>query len=126
MKKFTSLEAEEAVASFRKFDSGATRNQDTDKPDYEGFCSPLVEKRFGKYMHQHRLQKDGTLRASDNWQLKIPFDEYIKSGKRHVLDWHLHHRGYSDETVEELEDSLCAILFNVQGYLHELLKEKRK
>jgi hypothetical protein len=116
---------EEKLASFRKFDSGATRTQDVTKPDYEGFCSPLVKKRFGAYMHKHRQTKDGTLRASDNWQLGIPRQEYIKSADRHFTDWHLHHRGYSDEAVEELEDSLCALMFNIQGYLHELLKEKR-
>lgn len=106
----------------RKFETGATRNDDADKYDFEGFLSPLVIQRFGQYMHKHRLQADGTLRDSDNWQKGIPKSAYIKSAFRHFHDWWLEHRGYPSR--EGLEDALCALLFNVSGYLHELLKEK--
>ena len=71
----------------RKFDSGATRDADTNKHDYEGFYSPLVMERFGAYMHRHRVQADGNLRDSDNWQKGIPKDAYIKSAFRHFMDW---------------------------------------
>lgn len=106
----------------RTFNSGATRNNDEDKIDFEGFLSPLVIERFGEYMHLHRKQEDGTLRGSDNWQRGIPRDAYIKSGWRHFFSWWMGHRGY--KTEEDLETSLCALVFNAQGYLHELLKEK--
>jgi hypothetical protein len=107
----------------RTFVTGATRDQDQNKYDYEGFLSPLVIERFGEYMHKHRLQSDGRLRDSDNWQKGIPLDAYIKSGWRHVMDWWQGHRElYSDGN--RLEDALCAILFNVSGYLHELLKRR--
>jgi hypothetical protein len=111
----------------RKFDTGATRNVDNNKLDYEGFLSPLALEEFAKYMHSHRIQKDGTLRDSDNWQKGIQKDVYMKSLWRHFFDlWKLH-RGLiainpdtgQDFTKEEL---LCAIMFNVQGYLHEELK----
>ena len=108
----------------RNFDTGATRDTDTDKYDYEGFLSPLVIQRFGEYMHKHRLQADGQLRASDIWTKGIPLTAYIKSGYRHFMDWWLCHRGHIDS--EELEDTLCALLFNVQGYLHETLKARAK
>jgi len=109
----------------RKFETGATRDDDLDKYDYEGFYSPLVVERFGEYMHEHRLQTDGGLRDSDNWQKGIPKDQYMKSELRHVLDLWLHHRGFSKKAVEQdLEKILCAIIFNAQGYLYELLKEK--
>lgn len=109
----------------RKFETGATRSSDTGKFDYEGFLSPLVLLRFGEYMHKHRLQPDGSLRASDNWQKGIPLDQYIKSQLRHNMDLWLHHRGHSDLTTEDLEDTLCALMFNTMGYLHETLKAKK-
>jgi hypothetical protein len=113
----------------RKFETGATRNTDTGKNDYEGFYSPLVVEAFGNYMTKHRVQADGKLRDSDNWQKGIPKDAYIKSTWRHFLDLWFMHRGYKrydDITKEELtfEGVLCAILFNIQGYLFEILKSK--
>lgn len=109
----------------RHFDTGATRDADTDKYDYEGFLSPLVLERYAKYMHEHRIQSDGSLRASDNWQKGIPLDAYMKSGWRHFMEWWTAHRNdavFNDET----EDILCALLFNVQGYLHEMRKQRPK
>ena len=106
----------------RKFPSGATRDNDQNKYDYEGFYNPLVVKRFGQYMDKHRKQADGKLRDSDNWQKGIPKDAYIKSAWRHFMDWWLEHRDYKSR--EGIEDALCALLFNVQGYLFEILKTK--
>ena len=106
----------------RQFDSGATRDADTNKHDCEGFYSPLVMERFGAYMHRHRVQADGNLRDSDNWQKGIPKDAYIKSAFRHFMDWWKQHRGYAGQ--DDLEESICALIFNAQGYLFEVLKEK--
>ena len=111
----------------RTFDSGATRSADTGKPDYEGFLSPLVIVRYGEYMQKHRVQADGNVRDSDNWQHGIPKDAYIKSLFRHFIDLWQTHRGHAtrDKDTGEvvgMEDSACAILFNVSGFLHELLK----
>lgn len=108
----------------RKFDSGATKSSASGKPDYEGFLSPLVIKRYGEYMVKHQLQPDGNLRDSDNWQKGIPKNDYMKSMYRHFMDLWLHHRGYGNIAVEDLEESLTALYFNVQGYLHETLKDK--
>jgi hypothetical protein len=106
----------------RKFKTGATRDNEEGKFDYEGFYNPLVIKRFGQYMDKHRKQADGKLRDSDNWQKGIPKDAYIKSAWRHFIDWWMEHRGYKSR--EGIEDALCALLFNVQGYLFEILKNK--
>ena len=106
----------------RKFDSGATRNEDKTKPDYAGFLSPLVIERFGEYMNAHRQQSDGTMRTSDNWKKGIPLDAYLKSGWRHFHSWWKNHDGY--KTEESLEESLCAVIFNASGYLHEILNKK--
>lgn len=111
------------MADMREFDTGATRNVDVGQLDYEGFLSPLVLQRFGEFMHKHRVQADGKLRDSDNWQKGMPLDSYMKSGWRHFMDWWLAHRGYSCR--DGIEDALCALLFNVQGYLHEKLKQKK-
>lgn len=106
----------------RKFDTGATRDTAQDKPDYEGFLCPLVIERYGEYMHGHRKQSDGSLRDSDNWQKGIPREVYMKSLWRHFHDlWKLHRGHLAKDTLENV---LCAILFNVMGYLHETLKAK--
>jgi hypothetical protein len=106
----------------RQFETGATRNSEEGKYDYEGFLSPLVVERFAEYMHKHRVQADGKLRDSDNWQKGMPRDAYMKSGYRHFFDWWKEHRGHASR--EGLEDALCALLFNVQGYLHEVLLKR--
>lgn len=105
----------------REFDTGAVRDRDDSKPDYEGFLSPFVIARFGEYMHRNRILPDGSLRASDNWQRGIPRSEYMKSAWRHFLAWWTHHR---QGRPEEAEDEICALLFNAMGYLHETLKER--
>ena len=117
----------------RQFDSGATRDDDTSKPDYEGFISPLVVVRFGEYMSKHRVQADGKLRDSDNWQKGLPQSDYIESAFRHFIDWWRIHRTRMEEMEgdvwlydDDLEEALCALMFNVMGYLHEHLKEAKE
>ena len=107
----------------RRFDSGATRDTNLGKLDYDGFLSPLVIRRYAEYMHAHRLQSDGMLRDSDNWQKGIPQDEYRKSAWRHWMDWWSWCRGRPIEG--DVEDVACALLFNVMGWLHERLKQER-
>ncbi len=104
-----------------KYESGATRDGNLDKLDYEGFLSPLVLEAFAEYMHKARQTEEG-LRDSDNWQKGIPLDAYMKSLFRHFMSLWKKHRGYSDA---DITDDLCAMLFNVQGYLHETLKERK-
>lgn len=105
----------------RHFETGATRDSDEDKYDFEGFLSPIVLERYAEYMHKHRLQADGEMRDSDNWQKGIPKTAYIKSLMRHVHDLWLEHRGYPSR--DGLETALCAIAFNAFGYLYEVLKD---
>ena len=112
------------MAGWREFSTGATRNSEEGKFDYEGFLSPLALERYAKYMHMHRHLESGEMRSSDNWQKGIPLDVYMKSLWRHHVEVWKHHRKVS--TSETLEDALCAILFNTFGYLHETLKQKKK
>jgi len=104
----------------RMFSTGATRDQDATKPDLEGYLSPLVLERFAEYMTVNRVQPDGRIRDSDNWQKGMPLSVYMKSGWRHFLGWWKYHRFWHTDTL--IENALCGLLFNVMGYLHELLK----
>ena len=106
----------------RTFDTGATRDTDENKPDYEGFLSPLVIERYGEYMSAHRKQADGGLRDSDNWQKGIPLNEYMKSMMRHLIEVWSIHRGWNNSRPA-LEEALCALMFNTMGYLHEHIKK---
>lgn len=118
-------------ALIRTFETGATRNTDTTKLDFEGFLHPLVLRRFAEYMHTHRQQADGTLRSADNWQKGIPADVYMKSLFRHFMDvWSLH-RGVPVTSPEtglpvEMVEALMACLFNIQGYAFELLRAEQE
>jgi hypothetical protein len=113
----------------RTFETGATRNSDTGKFDYEGFLSPLVIEEFGRFMHKHRVRGDGTLRDSDNWQKGIPRDAYMKSAWRHFMAWWKMHRGHKafDEKGNPVDfrEEICALMFNAMGYLHELIKAEQ-
>jgi len=120
----------QTVPEIRQFETGATRDADIDKFDYEGFLSPIVLRRYAEYMHKHCKQSDGKLRASDNWQKGIPILQYMKSKWRHFMGTWSAIRLNQDpeqgplmlEDLDDLEESLCAELFNTSGMLHEILK----
>lgn len=110
------------MPAMRKFMTGATRDTDDGKLDYDGFLSPLAIERFAQYMDKHRHTPNG-LRDSDNWQAGIPLEVYRKSFLRHALDaWKLGRAG--GLIGEGIEESLCAVLFNLQGWLHEAIKAR--
>lgn len=110
----------------RKFETGATRDADTNKLDYEGFLCPVVLREYAAYMHKHRKQSNGELRASDNWQKGIPKEQYMKSLLRHVMQVWTIHRGYEcfDEKGNKVTmlEALMACTFNTLGYAFEILK----
>lgn len=113
----------------REFGTGATRDLDANKLDFEGFLSPLVLERYAEHMHKARRMPDGSMRESDNWQLGIGRGVYMKSMWRHFFGvWKLH-RGLpvtevvkGETVVKDLETELCALIFNASGMLHEVLK----
>jgi hypothetical protein len=117
------------TGKMRGFETGATRDTSEGKIDYEGCLSPLVLECFGEYMLECSICSDGTKRSSDNWQKGIPMVEYMKSLMRHTWDvWKLH-RGYTvnDRITGKpitMKHALCAVMFNVMGYLHEYLKKE--
>ncbi|HVI55470.1 MAG TPA: hypothetical protein VM621_10515 [Luteibacter sp.] len=107
-------------AEIRQFSTGATRDTDAGKLDFDGFLSPLVLRQYADYMHAHRKLPDGSLRASDNWTLGIARDVYMKSLWRHFFAVWEESKGI--ETPDGLVENLCAVLFNASGMLHEVLK----
>ena len=112
---------EKSAPAVRTFPTGATRDTDEHKLDFDGFLSPLALRAFGRYMHSHRKQSDGQLRDSDNWQKGIPREVFRKSAFRHFLEWWELHRAGEDTT-----EQVCALLFNLMGDLHESEKAKSR
>ncbi|MCE5283118.1 MAG: hypothetical protein LLG93_13555 [Deltaproteobacteria bacterium] len=113
----------------RSFNTGATRSADAGRYDPEGFLSPIVIERYCEYMNANRVQPDGSVRDSDNWQKGIPLAAYAKGMGRHHLHFWTRHRGYQvmdEKAAKDLEEDLCAIIFNASGYLFELLKRKQE
>ena len=108
--------------TMRSFDTGATRDTAEGKLDMEGFTHPMVMRQFAKYMNMNRLQSDGQLRDSDNWQKGIPIDAYMKSLKRHCDEVWLNHRGFGFPREAGIKAALCGIMFNSMGMLLEVLK----
>lgn len=105
----------------RTFETGATRDTEGNKLDFEGFLSPQVLVRFAEYMNKHRIRSDGSRRDSDDWQKGIPRDVYMKSMWRHFMDVWREHRSELDQELQL--EALMALLFNVQGYALELMRE---
>jgi hypothetical protein len=111
-----------AIGKMRTFDTGATRDNDETKLDYEGFLSPLVLESYGKYMHKHRTLRDGSVRGSDNWQKGFGehhYDVCMKSLIRHIVDVWKEHRGIP--TPDGMESAINAAMFNLQAYQHQRL-----
>ena len=106
--------------SMRQFEGGATRDTDADKPHYIGYWSWLAMKRFGAYMLRHEVQSDGTRRQPGNWKLGIPREAYRDSLARHFVDFNA---AVEEERLSDAEELACAMLFNVQGWLHEHLRQ---
>lgn len=113
------------MKKIRKFKTGATRDTDIGKLDFEAFLSPLVIERYAQYMNKNRLQKDGTVRDGDNWQKHFGENHYavcMKSLWRHFMDMWMFHRGLKGR--ETMEDAIMGVLFNTMAYADKLLKNK--
>lgn len=110
----------------RQFSTGASRDTNEGKYDYEGFLSPIVIQKYAEYMHKNRIQSDGSLRDSDNWQKHFGEHHYavcMKSLWRHFMDLWLEHRGFKSR--EGIEDAIMGLLFNVMAYADKYFKDKK-
>ena len=112
----------------RTFDTGATRDTDQGKLDYTRALSPIVLERYVQYLNKHRKQPDGSMRDFDNWKKGLPFRESFSSLGRHLIDVWKMIEGFSAEDNHgpcNIDDTLCAIIFNASTMLHERLKENK-
>ena len=115
------------MSSMREFETGASRSSESGRIDPEGYLNPLVLERFCDYMLKHQVTADGKLRSSDNWQKGIPTDRAIKGMWRHMLHLWTRHRGLPVKdplAAADIEEDLCAIWFNVNVYLWELIRDR--
>lgn len=111
----------ESSSPIRSFSTGATRDTDSDKLDFDGFLCPMVLERYAQYMNANRMMPDGSMRGSDNWKKGIPQDVYRKSAWRHFFGFWKHClRGEKSLAIVDA----CGILFNVMGWMHEELKHE--
>ena len=116
-------------SKIRTFSSGGTRDTVEGKLSYVKALSPIVLQRYVQYLDAHRSQPDGSMRDFDNWKKGLPKEAYLDGLGRHFIAvWLLEHGfpALDNHGSVTLEDSLCAIIFNAMGRLHELLKEKEK
>jgi len=121
--QWNDIVVEEETKKMRQFETGATRDTNTDKLDYKGFLSMVAINHFAEYMHKNRKQADGTMRGSDNWKLGIPIPAYEESFTRHVFEWLTAlEKGDRDRAYEIAP----AIFFNLQGWMHEEGKLKNE
>jgi len=98
--------------NIRSWSTGAIRDNDSTKPDYIETVSWSAFRRFGEYMTSKK-QKYG----SGNFKKGIPVESYEQSLVRH-LQKYLENK-YEQGTDEVAEDHLCAMIFNINGILHE-------
>ena len=110
----------------REFVSGATRNTLENKLSYMRALSPAVLRRYVQYLAKHRQTANG-LRDFDNWKRGIPPNTYCDSLLRHTFDaWLMLFGCEPSDKSYDLEDLLCAIIFNAQGWLFELIHNETR
>ena len=130
-----------ATDKMREFTSGAIRDKDENKLQFSRCLSPIVLIRFVEFLRGHNKTAGGK-RREDNWKKGFDRESYIESKFRHFVESWLIQDGlkdYSDidefpENINNIDDfaleelivSLCAELFNTQGFLHMLLLEQRE
>lgn len=132
----------------RKFDTGAIRDDDNEKVNYEKGFSPLVFEAYGEFMTRHNKMPDGSRRDEGNWKKGFTPQCYMESKWRHFLTtWTIHDEfrdkeirdelrlelnreptdlEFKERYIETLLESLCAEMFNTMGYMHVLLLERRE
>ena len=103
----------------RKFESGAIRDDDSQKEDYIETISWTAFKRYSQYMTWKKSKY-----GSWNFKKGIPIESYEQSLVRH-LQKYLENK-YEDWYIEKDEDHLSAMIFNLLGIMHEEWREQKK
>lgn len=120
------MSSETRVGGGRVFETGAIRDVNTTKVNVMGHISPLVTKFYTEYLHECRKLQDGTLRDAENWKLGMPEQVWLESFVRHTEDVKLIADGFPDAAhTPDMKKALCAVLFNAQGLLYQILVRER-
>lgn len=133
----------------RKFETGAIRDTGEGKYEYFGFRHPLIEQSFAKYMYEHSIMPDGSLRDANNWWKGWDKNISLQSMVRHLEDLQAIDAGlvviearYKDGSVKKIyntkpveldkdvvsyktinrEECCNAIRFNAGAYLLDVMK----
>lgn len=101
-----------------EFDTGAKRSI-AGKEDYIESISWLALKRYAEYMDESAKRY-----GRGNWIKGIPLESYEKSLIRHLQKYIC--KKYYGIDLEPGVDHEAAILFNIQGLIHEQEKTKYK
>lgn len=93
------------------FKSGAIRDNQEGKPDFNETISWTAFNRYAKYMTGKKAKY-----GAGNFKKGIPTSSYVASMLRHVDKWM--RNTYENGQDELNEDHLSAIVFNVFGIMH--------
>jgi hypothetical protein len=112
----------------RTFNSGAYRDGEAGKLDYTRGLCPNVLERYMEFLSANREQSNGDMRDFDNWKRGIPVRSYLSSLGRHFWTVWKYFVGFKKPVTEtgDIVDELCAIMFNVNGLIHEILKARHR
>lgn len=110
----------------REFETGAVRDNDDGKLNFEGALSPQVLWAFTAYMASHSKMKDGTIRSAGNWKKGFPDDVLMECLMRHVFDLWMLYEGETPVRPEDghevdWNDALGGAMFNLQAIWHKKL-----
>lgn len=125
--KFYCYNCRPSKEEIRTFNTGATRDIAQGKLDYTRALCPLVLERYVQYLNKHRKQPDGSFRDFDNWKKGLPFRESFSSLGRHNGDLWKMIEGFAahdNHGLCNIDDTLCAIIFNASTMLRERLVKK--
>jgi hypothetical protein len=100
-----------------QFATGAQRDTQDGKPNFYECLSPFAQWRYGMYMADNAVKY-----GADNWTKGIPIESYIKSLERHLLKLKMELK--YGKVMERGTDHAAAILFNIQGLMHEQEMQK--
>ena len=98
------------------YPSGATRDSEEGKLDYQGALSIEVLDSFVQYMDRHREMSPGSFRGMGNWKQGMPWARLMRSLTRH-------HFAVWRNDGQKLDD-LHAVLFNTMALIYQQLTKE--